>query len=188
GSDAKASRGAGANAVPTVTEHKDRSRIITDDPFFAVLADYPDSVVDFCLVANDHTGTGYDAHRRALACAANELFTEENGEVIWRFDVGKADAKQIAPDALFARTDDGALNYRRAFLAPPYPNGYTDADFTRLNAALFPNGTDALEVFEWTTDWSEYFDEGHEWWGALCVTAYDRTLDRFAVILASATD
>ena len=34
----------------------------------------------------------------------------------------------------------------------------------------------------------EYFDEGHEWWGALCLTVYDKTLDRFVVIMASATD
>lgn len=57
-----------------------------------------------------------------------------------------------------------------------------------MNAALFPNGTDQLEVYEWTTDWSDYFDEGHEWWGTLCLTVYDKSLDRFVVIMASATD
>ena len=36
--------------------------------------------------------------------------------------------------------------------------------------------------------WSDYFDEGREWWGALCLTVYDETLGRFAVIMASATD
>ena len=43
-------------------------------------------------------------------------------------------------------------------------------------------------MYEWTTDWSDYFDEGREWWGTLCLTVYDKTLGRFAVILASATD
>ena len=62
------------------------------------------------------------------------------------------------------------------------------ADFDRLNAALFPEGTEGLEVYEWTTDWSEYFDEGREWWGTLCLTVYDKGMDRFVVILASATD
>ena len=57
-----------------------------------------------------------------------------------------------------------------------------------MNATLFPNGTDKLEVYEWTTDWSDYFDEGHEWWGALCLTVYDQTLERFVIIMASATD
>ncbi len=65
---------------------------------------------------------------------------------------------------------------------------YTDADFDRLNAALFPKGTDGLEVYRWTTDWSNYFDDGHEWWGTLCLTVYDKRMGRYAVILASATD
>ncbi|MBR1842280.1 MAG: hypothetical protein IJ788_03280, partial [Oscillospiraceae bacterium] len=60
--------------------------------------------------------------------------------------------------------------------------------FTVYLTGCSSNGTDGLEVFEWTTDWSDYFDEGHEWWGALCFTVYDKTLDRFAVIMASATD
>ena len=61
-------------------------------------------------------------------------------------------------------------------------------DFERVNSVLFPKGADALEVYEWTTDWSNYFDAGHEWWGAACWSAYDRHLDRFAVLFASATD
>ena len=80
------------------------------------------------------------------------------------------------------------MNYRKAFLKPPHTNSYSDADFYKINAALFPNGTGGLEVYEWTTDWSEYFDEGHEWWGTLCLTVYDKALNRFAVIMSSATD
>ncbi len=83
---------------------------------------------------------------------------------------------------------DGELNYRRAFLCPPQESRYTGKDFARVNAALFPQGTDGLEVYVWTTDWSDYFDEGHEWWGALCLTVYDSSMGRFAVIMASATD
>ena len=33
-----------------------------------------------------------------------------------------------------------------------------------------------------------YFDDGNEWWGALCYTVYDKNLERFVVIMASATD
>ena len=162
--------------------------IIRDDPFLDLVAAYPDSVVDFCLVKDEELGRVYDAHRTALVRACGELFVDGD-ETIWHYDVGKADAKQIAAAELFdASPESDKLTFRRAFLEPPYPNGYTDADFARLVAALFPNGTDALEVFDWTTDWSEYFDDGHEWWGTLCVTTYDASLARFAVILASATD
>ena len=67
-------------------------------------------------------------------------------------------------------------------------DGFTDRDFALVNAALFPNGADELEIYEWDTDWSDYFNDGREWWGTLCLTVYDGTLRRFAVITASATD
>ena len=58
----------------------------------------------------------------------------------------------------------------------------------QVNALLFPAGADDLEVYRWTTDWSNLFDDGREWWGTLCLTVYDWTLERFTVIMASATD
>ena len=61
-------------------------------------------------------------------------------------------------------------------------------DFKKVNEVLFPNGTDALEIYEWTTDWSDFFDAGHEWYGACCWSIYDKTLNRYAVMLVSATD
>lgn len=176
-----------ANAAQTPRFGK--GNIIEDDPALAVLGEYPDSVIDFCLVKNDRIDVGYNAHRRALASACLKLFIGEDGMVEWHYDAGKADGKQICADELFAPVEkDGKMNYRKAFLCPPHTNTYTDADFDKINAALFPNGTDGLEAYEWTTDWSEYFDEGREWWGTLCLTVYDKTLDRFAVIMASATD
>ena len=50
------------------------------------------------------------------------------------------------------------------------------------------NGTDALDIYEWSTDWSDYFDDGHEWYGACCWSVYDKSMDRFVVMLVSATD
>ena len=160
-----------------------------------------------CLVKSEHPANGYEAHLQALLWACRKLFIEEDGEAIWHFDAGKADARQIPAEELFFLpeewrtgkacrpdagspqvTDGGKRPYWQAFLLPPYGCSYTADDFRKVNAALFPDGTDRLEVYEWTTGWSEYFDEGREWWGTLCVTAYDPGTDRFAVILASATD
>ena len=73
-------------------------------------------------------------------------------------------------------------------MEPPQGFDATPEDFERVNAALFPKGRARLEVFEWSTDWSDWFDDGHEWWGAMCCTVYDRSMDRYAVLLASATD
>lgn len=96
--------------------------------------------------------------------------------------------------------DGGQIPYWYAFLEPPHGtawvirNGkkirkqYGPEDFETVNHALFPQGTDELEVYEWTTDWSNHFDAGHEWWGAACWTVYDKKMNRYTVIMASYTD
>lgn len=161
--------------------------VIENDPFYKTAEEYPDNVIDYCLVKNDSAYKGINSHWEALLAGALSILEED-----WtlHFDKGKIGAKSMAAKDLFDLTtrDGGGLTYKTAFLYPPYPHGYTEKDFDRVNLALFPNGTDALEIYEWTTDWSDYFDDGREWWGTLCLTVYDETLDRFAVIMASATD
>ncbi|MDO5120147.1 MAG: hypothetical protein Q4D48_08670, partial [Coriobacteriales bacterium] len=113
----------------------------------------------------------------------------------WSLDMGKARAHQIDAEALLrmpeiVRTDrvgrryydcglpdplkGEQIPYWYAFWETPHRSGYGPDDFRRVNAALFPEGTDGLEVYEWTTDWSNLFDDGHEWWGAACWSVYDR--------------
>ncbi len=160
--------------------------VITADPFYALAAEYPDSAVEYCLVSNPHTGSEEQDHRTALSAAVGKLFFD-GGERVWNGSPEKARGKTIDAEALFAPAGD-TLNYRKAFLCPPWGSDHGDRDFDRVNAALFPRGTAGLTVYEWTCDWSEYFEDGREWWGTLCLTVYDRLTDRFAVILASATD
>lgn len=127
----------------------------------------------------------------------------------WSFDFGKAQARRIDPEEfLFVPTivrkiKGGSVIYDRkdpdvdageqipywyAFLEPPQWFDATPDDFRRVNEALFPEGADELEVYEWTTDWSNYFDAGHEWWGTACWSVYDKRLNRYVVMFASATD
>ncbi len=156
------------------------------DPFYSLIARYPDSVVDYCIAAFDEPYRGCESHWNALMKGALHIIGDDS-EV--SFHPGTIKAERISPEELFAPADrNGVLNYRTAFLYPPHGNHYTDKDFDKINAALFPNGTDCLEPFQWSTEWSDYFDDGHEWWGALCLTVYDRKADRFVIIMASATD
>ena len=161
----------------------------SDETAEPAVTGYPDSGAEFCIVHSRKPCDGEVSHRSALAAAARLMFSGGGEDEGWRYDIGAAKGRTVPAAALFGSSgrDDG-LDYRRAFLYPPHGNGYTIADFAKVNAMLFPNGTDALEVMEWTTDWSDYFDEGHEWWGALCLTVYDRSMDRFVAIMASATD
>ncbi len=153
-----------------------------DDPFYRLIAEYPGLAVDYRIVKGEGY-RGHESHRKALKTAYGSL----RGE--WKGDPGRAAGKSVDAVEMFSSDyREGKLNYRKAFLYPPHPNNYSGKDFARVNAALFPNGTEGLEVYEWDTEWSDYFDDGREWWGTLCLTVYDRTLDRFVVILASATD
>ena len=134
--------------------------------------------------------------------AQNELFP-------WSLDIGKARGHQIDADTLLhvpkiLRTDrvgrryydcelpdplkGEQIPYWYAFWETPHPSGYGPDDFRRVNSVLFPEGINGLEVYEWTTDWSNFFDDGHEWWGAACWSVYNRHMGRYVVMMASETD
>lgn len=127
----------------------------------------------------------------------------------WSMDVEKAKAVQIAAAAFLqipkisskkSASSEGYgcegtaalgakhIPYWYAFWNTPHGTGYGPQDFGRVNEVLFPKGTEELEVYAWTTDWSNYFDDGHEWWGTGCWSVYDRQMGRYVVILASTTD
>ena len=176
---------------------------LNDDPFFDVLARYPDCVVDYGLFRTDMPYRGEASHREALECAMR-AFCGEDGEPMWTGSADEAVASPMEindllslPDAhkdgaqraeYAKRTDGVAIPYREAFLLPPHGGNLRKADFLAVNRALFPCGTDGLTAYAWSTGWSDYFDDGREWWGTGCWSVYDARMDRYAVILASATD
>ncbi len=161
---------------------------VTDSRLSELLAEYPDLVPEYCIVKTSAEKSSPEIHRAALACACRKLFYDGK-EQVWSCDLSSAAGRPVSPDSLFAAAEDRrGSNYAGAFMYPPWGMEYTRDDFDKVNSALFPAGKDALEVYEWTTDWSDYFDDGCEWWGALCFTVYDGALDRFVVILSSATD
>ena len=83
------------------------------------------------------------------------------------------------------RWDVMSLGY--AFLRPPYGLDAWGEDLDRLCQVLFPD-RDSLEILSWNDDWSNYFDDGKEWWGTACWSVYDRRADTFTVIGASLSD
>ena len=94
------------------------------------------------------------------------------------------DAEWVPNDENFGTT----VPYWYAVMEPVHGRRNKPEDFRKVNEVLFPNGTDALDIYEWTTDWSDFFDDGHEWYGACCWSVYDKTLSRYVVMLVSATD
>ena len=97
----------------------------------------------------------------------------------------------VSYDAEWKPNDDNfgtTVPYWYAVMEPIHSRNNKPEDFKKVNGILFPHGIDVLEIYEWTTDWSDYFDAGHEWYGACCWSVYDRSMNRYVVMLVSATD
>ena len=190
-------------------------RELLHDPFYELIEHYPRCGVEYCLIEADAPHQGYRSHKDAVLFAALKVIERDVDERLrdepfpWSLDMEKARAHRIDADALLhvpeiVRTDrvgqrhydcglpdplkGEQIPYWYAFWETPHPSGYGPDDFRRVNAALFPRGSDGLEVYEWTTDWSNLFDDGHEWWGAACWSVYDGRMGRYVVMIASETD
>ena len=179
----------------TLEYYRNTGAAFTDDAFYRLIAENPDIGCDYRLInaANRYAEMsgvfpyrGADSHRLALACALRDSVSDKKERAI---DVQGAKCRKLSGKALFAPVDsDPWRNYRNAFLHPPHANACTDDDFERVNAVLFPGGAEGLEVYRWTAHRVGHFDKGGDRRGALCLTVYDKTLDRFVVITAPAAD
>lgn len=174
--DAEQVFGGEVNVQPA-TQRKEYP-FITDDPFLTLIQNYPDAVPEFYLLKNAGFPSGLRGHQMALEAASHRLMDADEETEGWNYDLSRAKATRMSP---------AQMSFRDAFLDPSYGGAYTDEDYARIHAALFPEGTQQLEIYQWSTDWSEYFDEGNACGAALCLSYYDRSRDRFVVILSSAT-
>jgi len=60
--------------------------------------------------------------------------------------------------------------------------------FTEINNELFGGLSEDLEIYEWSTEWSNYFEEGNDWWGSYLWTVHNRETNTWVAIGASETD
>ena len=136
-------------------------------------------------LADRMTLPAYDIGKaKAAPLTAREFFYCPNIIKIGYYGNVWYDAEWKPDDENFGTT----VPYWYALMEPVHGRRNRPEDFRKVNEALFPNGTDSLDIFEWTTDWSDYFDDGHEWYGSCCWSVYDRSMDRYVVMLVSATD
>jgi hypothetical protein len=82
--------------------------------------------------------------------------------------------------------------YKPAFFHPPYGLRGSDPEieglFEGINAFVLGSDPAACEILAWSTDWSNYFDAGKEWWGAFYWTVRPTGSNVIVVIGASSTD
>ena len=81
------------------------------------------------------------------------------------------------------------MTYWGAFSDQPYPTTYSKEDFYKINDLLFPiQFRNELEIYIWNDEFSNYFDDGKDWWGTALWSVYDKQMNRFVIIGASLSD
>lgn len=172
---------------------------LTEDKFYTILAEKYDVLqLDYVLLSFDGDYRGGDSHKEAVAEAISVLGRRTrvgNRLNPSPFSLREEEMRGAEYDReAFFRTgrkegDDPYMTYWRAFIDPPYGVPYSEEDFNKLNHALFPvQFRDDLEIYCWNDDFSDYFDDGREWWGNALWSVYDKWMNRFVVIGASLTD
>ena len=169
---------------------------LINDPFYLEYRFYDRCVLDYCILeSSDYDGE--ITHKNAILYFIKKI--NKNG-CDYSFYPEKMKGSLINIQDFFElpnnyeqekyhiSTNDFNRPYWFLFLNPPYQTNYTINDFIKINDLLFPRGKENLEIYDWNVDWSDYFDDGLEWWGARCISIYDKSLNRFVIILASATD
>lgn len=108
---------------------------------------------------------------------ATQFWGNDDAETKWKDGVG------------FGPIVDG---YKTAFFQPPHGLALSLDEqielFNQLNLQLWNGDLSDCSIYSWSTDWSNYFDGGHEWWGAFWWTVYSPQTRLLSVIGASATD
>jgi hypothetical protein len=63
-----------------------------------------------------------------------------------------------------------------------------DELFRAVNEELFGGLGDHLQILGWSTDWSDCFQAGREWWGSFHWSVRRPERQRIVVVAASTTD
>lgn len=87
--------------------------------------------------------------------------------------------------------DNIGNGYCYAFAEPPYnmrSKAKTYHVFWNIDKLLFNIFVDELEIYEWSNDWSNFFEQEKEWWGTFYWTIFNKTKNIMIVIAGSSSD
>ena len=184
-------------------------RELTDDPVYEMLDQrFPELQLDYMLLSAEESPAGEAGHKEAVLTALRLMNRRSRIGNLLVFppitaDPAKMQGKPVDPERFFAENgtilrEDGVretpapgeMCYWAAFFDPPYGVPYNKTDFYLLNAALFPIPLkkDPLQIMSWSGDFTNYFDQGNEWWGTALWSIYDPLMQRYVIIGASLTD
>ncbi len=168
---------------------------------------YPKLLLDFVILEIDGNYLGEITHRKAIKTVF-EIFNKREqvaNRIIrqYTFDEKELVSYKYTSEEFFSKERkrfkqesdtvtsilDLKMNYWDAFSYPPYPTPYDENDFDKLNHMLFPQQhREDFEIYSWNDEFSNYFDDGKEWWGTGMWSIYDKHLNRITVVGASLSD
>lgn len=168
---------------------------------------YDNIALDYVIMSIDTEYEGVLTHKKAIVEAfsiINKRYATYCGDdYIINIDEEKMQASPSNMEELLQVSNDDyykdrhnknrafsrpePMPYWFAFLEPPHGNSYLSKDFIEFNSLLFPNINDC-DVYRWNDDFSNYFDEGKEWWGTGLWSIYDHITGLIVIIGASLTD
>ena len=165
---------------------KNRRELFTMDYDFGVLEDSGKEIS-----VQDFMGWQYEeVSGRVKILSYNLLNPKTKGYDLYFY----YNEKEVIEKALtIDQEDKGKIGFVYAFLDPPhsfmcgktiFEKGNFFLDFCRL---LFTD-ISQIEVYKWSTDSSNYFDKGKEWWGSFFWTVYNPYQNWYIGILAATTD
>ena len=184
-------------------------RELVEDKIYEILTKtYDELLLDYVLLSFDEEYQGVESHRKAIIKAIDVFNTRVrvgNNLKHPHFYVAeeKMHCKEYSVEDFFCdsnsswnisgntkvRTTPDHMTYWWAFIEPPYGVPYSKEDFHKINNILFPvQFRNELDILSWNDDFSNYFDEGKEWWGTAMWSVYDKWMKRFVIIGASLTD
>lgn len=183
---------------------------LNDDVFYKTMEEkYSELLLDYVLLSFDEEYQGEASHKKAVIEAISVLnsrirvgnslkhpqfYIEEERMNCVECDVEDFfyednNGWKVTSEKTRLRKTPDRMNYWLAFSEPPYDVPYTKEDFHKINYLLFPvSYRNDLEIYNWNDDFSNYFDDGKEWWGTALWSIYDKWMNRFVIIGASLTD
>lgn len=141
-------------------------RELKEDSFYKLLSEkYDELLLDYALLSFDEEYRGTVSHKKAVMKAISVFNT--------RVRVGNS----LKHPQFYVDEDK------------MYCEDYSIEDFSKLNHLLFPvQFRKDLEIYSWNDNFSNYFDDGKEWWETAMWSIYDKWMKRFVIIGASLTD
>lgn len=130
-------------------------------------------------------GPRYDFERQGLIVRGKGTFLNE-----FFFYLDEPISANIIPSD---KIDHGVgTGYAYAFSFPPYglslPPEEVGELFEKINSFILGGVTNQSVIFQWPTNWSNYFDDGEEWWGSFLWSFANPGSSQIAVLAASTTD